>query len=482
MAPYTSLAEPSVNSEGEPPAKADDAGRAWRSLVASSVANLGVQYNFTNISIALIFLDAANKWPRDGLWGGQLEAALKSIAFLGSIFGMAIMGYVGDLLGRNRAFALTCLCMVGGVLASALAPVGGADQAYAILAACRFVLGFGIGGCYPLSAAKSAESSGSDDVWTRNRATGVVFFWQTCGDILPYVAGMCLYFVPSAQLQFRATLLLGVLPPLVTLYYTAGVRESDEFRRARARRADARAMSPREQLRAGLAQPGMGKKLLATCLCWFLYDIAYYGNNQFTPQMTAMIFKGSSIFSQSWHDALNMAVGVPATLHAISSMRAIGCKSLQVRGFALLAAVCAAIAASWHPLIHAGAEGKWGLFALYLGFQYAVNWGPNMTTFVLPQCVFSTEIRTTFNGLAAACGKLGAIAGIWLFQGVNDACGVEVLMLVVTAINLLGMVVSMYAIEDSLWEEQQAQMARADAADTALLPSDGGEHPGAIRP
>ena len=40
-------------------------------------------------------------------------------------------------------------------------------------------------------------------------------------------------------------------------------------------------------------------------------------------------------------------------------------------------------------------------------------------------------------------------------------------MLVVTAINLLGMVVSMYTIDDSLWEVQQAQMARADAAAAA---------------
>ena len=39
-----------------------------------------------------------------------------------------------------------------------------------------------------------------------------------------------------------------------------------------------------------------------------------------------------------------------------------------------------------------------------------------MTTFVLPSAVFPTEIRTTFNGIAAACGKLGAIGGIWLFK------------------------------------------------------------------
>jgi hypothetical protein len=32
------------------------------------------------------------------------------------------------------------------------------------------------------------------------------------------------------------------------------------------------------------------KNVMATALAWFLYDIAYYGSNAFTPTLTAAVF------------------------------------------------------------------------------------------------------------------------------------------------------------------------------------------------
>ena len=57
-------------------------------------------------------------------------------------------------------------------------------------------------------------------------------------------------------------------------------------------------------------------------------------------------------------------------------------------------------------------------FLRYVLFTFAVNWGPNVSTFVLPQELFAVETRATFNGLAAAAGKTGAVAGIWTFEKV----------------------------------------------------------------
>jgi MFS family permease len=64
------------------------------------------------------------------------------------------MGHVGDRLGRNAAFVITSLLASAGALGSALLPFGGAQQVYLTMAACRFLLGVGLGGCYPLSATK----------------------------------------------------------------------------------------------------------------------------------------------------------------------------------------------------------------------------------------------------------------------------------------------------------------------------------------
>ena len=127
---------------------------------------------------------------------------------------------------------------------------------------------------------------------------------------------------------------------------------------------------------------------------------------------------------------------------------------LQVYGFVLIAATCVVLAAAWSPL-RASPRGTWLLFSLYIAFNFSVNWGPGTACFVLPQevlcfnffflccltCVqrrrrsithirfcalsslfekiFAVEIRTTFNGIAAASGKLGAFIGIWIFEKVG---------------------------------------------------------------
>jgi len=135
-----------------------------KSLVPASVANFGVQYNYGNIAIALAFLEDQDVYQDDDIWGGMdksiISSVLKSIIFFGSICGMVTMGWVGDVLGRNRAFSLTCVIMVVSALLSAVLTVGNGNTFYSMLALTRFCLGFGLGGCYPLSAIKSSEEAG----------------------------------------------------------------------------------------------------------------------------------------------------------------------------------------------------------------------------------------------------------------------------------------------------------------------------------
>jgi PHS family inorganic phosphate transporter-like MFS transporter len=43
--------------------------------------------------------------------------------------------------------------------------------------------------------------------------------------------------------------------------------------------------------------------------------------------------------------------------------------------------------------------------------MFALNWGCNVATFVLPAVAFPPGVRATFHGLSAASGKLGAVVG-----------------------------------------------------------------------
>jgi PHS family inorganic phosphate transporter-like MFS transporter len=58
------------------------------------------------------------------------------------------------------------------------------------------------------------------------------------------------------------------------------------------------------------------------------------------------------------------------------------------------------------------------LFCLANFFQ---NFGPNVTTFVIPGEVFPTRYRSTGHGFSAACGKLGAIVAQVIFYRKSDS-------------------------------------------------------------
>merc|ERR1719436_602627 len=110
---------------------------------------------------------------------------------------MLTMGYLGDLLGIKRALVITNPLTVVGYLASALLAWGGADTVWGIITASRFLLGIGVGGNYPLSAAKAAEHTLElrDAV---NKAASA-FFWQGPGAAATYLLGLALLQLPRTK-------------------------------------------------------------------------------------------------------------------------------------------------------------------------------------------------------------------------------------------------------------------------------------------
>ena len=159
-----------------------------RSSVAliSGLSNLSIQYNFAVIAIALAFMDngsghngasPAAAYPRDDAW----SSLIKSLVFAGAITGQLTMGLAGDVLGRRRAMLLTNSFSIVGALGTALFTWGSPSTMYAIMGACRFLLGVGVGGKYPLAASMSQEDSGSAQKSVAQKSYQVAkgFFWQT---------------------------------------------------------------------------------------------------------------------------------------------------------------------------------------------------------------------------------------------------------------------------------------------------------------
>jgi MFS transporter, PHS family, inorganic phosphate transporter len=174
-------------------------------------------------------------------------------------------------------------------------------------------------------------------------------------------------------------------------------------------------------LRAFLTSRRLLVLLAGTAGCWFLLDYAYYGNTISTPQIIALITPHAS---QTTTIAIQLAIfvvaAVPGYFLAIAKMDRIGHCRLQLIGFIMMGA-CFAVIGLIPGLTTAVAP-----FLLVYGISYFfTEFGPNVTTFVLPGELFSTRIRATGHGISAGIGKLGAFIGVFLFPVLQHSLGLR---------------------------------------------------------
>lgn len=123
----------------------------------------------------------------------------------------------------------------------------------------------------------------------------------------------------------------------------------------------------------------------------------------------------------SGQQLIALSTGIPACLLSIIHLKYRGVKELQVFGFVLIVFFFILLATLYSPLKHGSSKNTNALFAIYCLLLFALSYGPNISTYILPALIYPKEVRTTFNGISAACGKLGAFTGVYLFVPVAQA-------------------------------------------------------------
>ena len=146
----------------------------FRAVLVSGMGFFTDAYDLFIIGIASALI--TQDWH---LSPGRL-ALLNSTMLAAAFLGATAFGRIADLVGRKRVYWLVAAIMVVGSLGSALAPT------YWVLIVFRFVLGFGVGGDYPVSAVIMSEYANRKD---RGRLVGMVFSTQALGLIVgPLIA------------------------------------------------------------------------------------------------------------------------------------------------------------------------------------------------------------------------------------------------------------------------------------------------------
>jgi len=311
-----------------------------------------------------------------------------------------------------------------------LAAVGSAlSPSLVVLVAFRFLLGFGVGGDYPVSAVLMSEYAHHAN---RGRMIALVFCAQAAGLIVgPLTALALLGSGAGPDMTWRLLLGLGAIPAAAAAWLRRGLPEPPRYTRpttvpGRRRRAP----SARELL----SSRTLLVTLTGTAGCWFLLDYAYYGNTISTPQIIALI---SPHASQTATIAIQLAIfaiaAVPGYVLAVARMDRIGHRRLQLAGFTVMGACFAVIGLV--PRMTTMVVP----FLLVYGISYFfVEFGPNVTTFVLPGELFPTRLRATGHGISAGVGKLGAFIGVFLFPVLQHGLGLSGTLLLTAGISALG--------------------------------------------
>ncbi len=414
-----------------------------RAVLVSGMGFFTDAYDLFVIGIASTLI--AKDW---NLGSGQV-ALLNSTMLFAAFLGAIVLGRFADLGGRKRVYWLVAAIMVVAAVGSALSP------SYWVLIGFRFLLGFGVGGDYPVSAVLMSEYANRKD---RGKLVGMVFGTQALGLIVgPLVALTLLGAGASDNVAWRVLLGLGAVPAAAVIYLRRKMPESPRYQvqvQGQAEQASAELSAftggqvsgdgtggARQQmgLRAFLTDRRWLIMLAGTAGTWFLLDYAYYGNTISTPQILSLISPTASTMTKiALQLAIFVVAAVPGYVLAIARLDKIGHRRLQLLGFAMMG-LCFLVIAAIPGMTTAVAP-----FLLVYGVSYFfTEFGPNMTTFVMPSELYPVSMRATGHGISAGIGKLGAFIGVFLFPVLNDNLGLRGTLLLTAGVSFAGLALTL---------------------------------------
>ncbi|TFL02662.1 major facilitator superfamily domain-containing protein [Pterulicium gracile] len=415
------------------------------------------------------------------LYGGNsmppgLEGFLKAGANIGSVIGQFGFGYAADALGRKAVYGKELMLIIFATIMSLTVPTGSLspDSCLIYLGVWRIILGIGVGGDYPMSASVT-----SDRTNLRKRGTMLAYIFSNqgwgslVGSLVTIIVLLCYKQVMHEEGKvsktdgvWRIAVGLSLIPAFATLYqrltlgestrYIASKALSDEEKIAKDSAAaqeepvkhvassGSESDVPVAELTEGTAPKKAhfrefieyfshwrnGKLLLATSMCWFLLDIAFYGINLNQNVVLQQIgFDGKT--GTPWEKMFNISTGniiitvlgfVPGYYATIFTIEKLGRKWIQIQGFLLAALFLGILAGKFDTL------SKPAFIVCFALLQFFFNFGANSTTYCYPAEVFPTRFKAFAHGISAAAGKAGAIISALAFNSLSKKVGTPVIL------------------------------------------------------
>ncbi|TPX65976.1 hypothetical protein SpCBS45565_g04778 [Spizellomyces sp. 'palustris'] len=462
-----------------------------KAVVVAGVGFLADQYDLFIINLIVPILGYVYFASNHNSIPDSQKSILVAAVNLGAIIGQFSFGLLADKFGRKKMYGTELMIIMMGTIAGSLAGGGPYLSVVFTLGFWRFIQGVGIGADYPMSATIAAEFA---NVRNRGVMMAAVFSMQGFGLIFGVLVALivlpCFKSAVNENVQaldhvWRIILVVGLVPAALALYYRLTIPESprytsditgDEMQALRDAKSFLREASDEggiivsdctaaptvapvrfvhniSSFRAFFGQWKNAKLLIGTAGTWFLIDVALYGlglNNSIILSQIGFA-KGATPYDSLLKIVLGNLIisllgNLPGYFAAAAVIDRIGRRRLQLLGFAALTIFYVVISAAYNQILRTSVA----LFVvIYTCAQFFVNFGPNVTTFIIPGEAFPTEWRATAHGISAGCGKIGAFIASYAFTPVTASIGVDGTIGILAACMFLGFVLTYFTIPET---------------------------------
>ena len=376
------------------------------------------------------------------------------IQICGIMVGMAIMGYLGDIIGRKWGSRIASATMLSGVILLTFTPYAPTANSYFVyFMVAQTWYGVGVGAEYPMASSSAAEKAEVSDTLRKNRGREVVLVFSNQGlgnftNCFVIVLAMMIFGQQESHLDVTGSknvLLLqygvGAFVCLVMVFYRFNhLEESELFQKQKEIKSEvtlkiSEVQETKKETQSEILQTEteyswnvkknfalfyFPRQFIASS-AWIANDFAFYGNKLQQSQFMTLLHPAASAFLIMEYTVLNSFIALLG-YYAAAMMVDVpwyGRRTMQNVGFIALFVFYITIYAQWDNMNSTAnlPQGMQWFQALYYLSSFFNQFGPNCTTFLVSGEIFPTAIRTTNHGIAATLGKLGAIvATIWIIN------------------------------------------------------------------
>ncbi|KAG9315288.1 major facilitator superfamily domain-containing protein [Chiua virens] len=342
------------------------------------------------------------------------SSMLNSVSFVGMLVGMLTFGWISDKIGRK--FGMMTATGIVAVFAGLSAASSGANGSFggmiAMLGACRFLIGIGIGAEYPCGSVSASEQTEQEGIaknaqhrWLALATNSMIDVGFVIGAFVPLV----LYWIfgPNhLRAVWRLSLGLGVVPAVAVLLWRLRMEEPVSYKKNSMKRM---------RIPYNLVIKRYWKGLFGISLAWFIYDFITYPFGLYSSTITNAVTGDDASLAVvfGWSVVINLFY-IPGTIIGAFVVDYLGPKKTMITGL-LAQAIIGFIMSGLYTRISQHAAAFAVVYGIFLSFG---EFGPGNCLAILASKTSPTAVRGQYYGVAAAIGKIGAFVGTYCFKAI----------------------------------------------------------------